>query len=102
MCTISASVPGGQISWRSPGSKRRRYWAQSRKFGMTSMLRWTPTSATVSRRRLSDTAVTACERSIEKPTTHEYDASAPISVMSVPCSVVTIRGRDAVCTDPII
>ena len=59
-------------------------------------------SAMVSRRRLSDTAVTPCERSMENPTTHEYDGSDPIKVMSVPCSVVTIRGRDVRCAELII
>jgi hypothetical protein len=47
---------------------------------------------TVSRARLSDTAVTPCDCSIENATTDEYDGSLPTSVMSVPCSVVTFAG----------
>ena len=39
-----------------------------------------------------DTAVTPCDCSIENATTRAYDGSLPTSVMSVPCSVVTVRG----------
>ena len=42
--------------------------------------------------RLWDTAVTPCDRSIENATTRAYDGSLPTRVMSVPCSVVTVRG----------
>ena len=55
----------------------------------------------MSRRRLSDTAVTPSDWSIENATVSEYDGSLPSSVMSVPCSVVmtfgTLRIRAAVC-----
>ena len=46
--------------------------------------------------RLRDTAVTLCDRSIEKATTRRYDGSLPISVMSVPWSVVIVRGPEPV------
>ena len=46
----------------------------------------------MSPRRLSETAVTPSDRSIEKATVSEYDGSLPTSVMSVPCSVVMTCG----------
>ncbi len=51
-----------------------------------------PSARVVSAARLAETAVTACDCSIENPTTAEYDGSLPTSVMSVPCSVVIMRG----------
>ena len=51
-----------------------------------------PSAAIVPAFRLWDTAVTPCERSIENATTRAYDGSLPTSVMSVPCSVVMVRG----------
>ena len=45
--------------------------------------------------RLSETAVTPCDCSIENATTRLYDGSLPTSVMSVPCSVVTVRDARA-------
>ena len=59
---------------------------------MTSMSRRTPSSRRVAARRLSDTAVTPSDFSIEYATISENDGSLPTSVMSVPCSVVTTRG----------
>ena len=44
--------------------------------------------------RLSDTAVTPSDCSIENATISEYERSAPSSVMSVPCSVVMTCGTD--------
>ena len=69
------------------------YLAQSRKFGMTwiVVLRCRARSI-VSALRLCDTAVTPSDCSIEKATTRACDGSLPTSVMSVPCSVVTVRG----------
>ena len=60
---------------------------------MTRISRCTPRADIVSARRLRDTAVTACDCSMEKATTRVYDGSLPMSVISVPCSVVTIRGQ---------
>ena len=57
------------------------------------MSRCMPRPAIVSALRLSDTAVTPSDRSIENATTRAYDGSLPTSVMSVPCSVVIVRGR---------
>ena len=59
---------------------------------MTRMSRFTPSARYVSFRRLSDTAVTPSDCSIENATVSEYERSLPTSVMSVPCSVVTTRG----------
>ena len=59
---------------------------------MTAMSRVTCSSAYVESRRLFDTAVTPSDCSIENATICEYDGSLPISVMSVPCSVVTTFG----------
>jgi hypothetical protein len=60
------------------------------KFGMTSTLHpEQPNVAIVSRRRYSDTAVVAVERSIENLVMAWYDGSWPTIVMSVPWSVVT-------------
>ena len=56
------------------------------------MSRVTPTAEMVSARRLCETAVTPSDCSMENATTRRYDGSLPISVMSVPCSVVTVRG----------
>ena len=42
--------------------------------------------------RLSETAVTPSDWLIENATVSEYNESLPSSVMSVPCSVVTMRG----------
>ena len=42
--------------------------------------------------RLSETAVTPSDWSMQKPIVSAYDGSLPTSVMSVPCSVVTTRG----------
>ena len=58
-----------------------------------------PSAAIVSAFRLRETAVTPCERSMEKATTRAYDGSLPTSVMSVPCSVVTVRGGMTPGTD---
>ena len=49
----------------------------------------------MSARRLSDTAVTPSDCSIENATVSEYEGSLPTSVMSVPCSVVTTCGARA-------
>ena len=46
----------------------------------------------VMRCRKSDTAVTASERSIPKRVISKKERSWPTIVMSVPCSVVTMRG----------
>ena len=51
-----------------------------------------PRNETVSALRLCETAVTPCDCSIEKATALAYDGSLPTRVMSVPCSVVTVRG----------
>ncbi len=59
---------------------------------MTRMFRVIPSAAIVSARRLFETAVTPCDCSIENATTRAYDGSLPTSVMSVPCSVVNMRG----------
>ena len=66
---------------------------------MTSMSRRTPSSRQVAARRLSDTAVTPSDCSIENATISEYDGSLPTSVMSVPCSVVTTRGTGCAARD---
>ena len=62
---------------------------------MTSMCRLTPSARQVSARRLSDTAVTPSDRSIEKATVSAYEWSLPTRVMSVPWSVVTTFGTRA-------
>ena len=49
-------------------------------------------SAAVMRWRKPDTAVTASERSIPKRVISKKERSWPTIVMSVPCSVVTMRG----------
>ena len=49
-------------------------------------------SATVIRRRNSETAVTASERSMPNRVISKNERSWPTIVMSVPCSVVTMRG----------
>ena len=49
--------------------------------------------------RLSDTAVTRSDCSIENATISENDGSLPTSVISVPCSVVTTRGALRSCVD---
>ena len=68
--------------------RRRRCAAQSRKFGITRMSRVIAELAEVSAFRLSDTAVTPSDCSMQNATVSEYDRSLPSSVMSVPCSVV--------------
>ena len=70
----------------------RRWIEQSRKLGMTRMSQVTPSSRRVSALRLSDTAVTPSDCSMQKATVSEYDGSPPSSVMSVPCSVVMTFG----------
>ena len=60
---------------------------------MTRISRCTPSAETVSARRLRETAVTACDCSMENATTRVYEGSLPMRVISVPCSVVTIRGQ---------
>ena len=62
------------------------------KFGITWMSRRIPSVLIVSCLRLCDTAVTPADCSIENATTRLYDGSLPTSVMSVPWSVVTVRG----------
>jgi len=68
------------------------YCARSTKFGITSIRPLTWNSAAVIRRRNSDTAVTASEWSIPKRVISKNERSWPTIVMSVPWSVVTIRG----------
>ena len=61
------------------------------KFGMTSMRSsGTAKSRTVSAFRYSETAVSPWERRMEKRVISWKDGCSPTSVMSVPCSVVTI------------
>ena len=99
-CTITASqVSAGQIRWRSAASGRRAQRLQSRKLGITRIACLMPNVLMVSASRLCDTAVTPWDCSIEKPTTRAYDGSLPTSVMSVPWSVVTVRGAGAPGTD---
>ena len=77
---------------RRSGTSRRRCTEQSRKFGITRMSRAMPSSRWVSAFRLSDTAVTPSDCSMQNATVSEYDGSLPSSVMSVPCSVVITLG----------
>ena len=59
---------------------------------MTLMSAVTASSRQVSALRLSDTAVTPSDCSMQNATVSEYDRSLPSSVMSVPCSVVMTDG----------
>ena len=77
---------------RSEGTSERRWTEQSRKLGMTRMSQLTPSSRRVSVLRLSDTAVTPSDCSMQNATVSEYDGSLPSRVMSVPCSVVMTLG----------
>ena len=56
------------------------------------MSRAMPSWRCVSAFRLSDTAVTPSDCSMQNATASEYDGSLPSSVMSVPCSVVITLG----------
>ena len=65
----------------------------STKFGMTSIRSsGTPKSRTVTSLRKCETAVTPCERMIEKRVMGWKEGCSPTSVMSVPCRVVTSGG----------
>ena len=55
----------------------------------------TPSSRYVSALRLSETAVTPSDCSMQNATVSEYERSLPSSVMSVPCSVVITFGTHA-------
>ena len=55
----------------------------------------TPNSRRVSPASHSDTAITRSLCSMPKQVTSRYDASLPITVMSVPWSVVTILAWDS-------
>jgi len=67
------------------------------KFGMTTTSHPAqPNALYVSSRKKADTAVTASDCSIENLVSVKYEGSCPTSVMSVPCSVVTIlRSRSS-------
>ena len=49
----------------------------------------------MSARRLSDTAVTPSDWSMQNAAVSEYELSLPIRVTSVPCRVVMTRGTRA-------
>ncbi len=68
------------------------YCSRSTKFGMTSMGFVIWNSAAVIRWRKPETAVTASDRSIPKRVISKKERSCPTIVMSVPWSVVTMRG----------
>jgi hypothetical protein len=82
---------------RWQGSLSGRHTSVSTKFGITSMRPpGTEKSRTVSSRRNCDTAVSPSDCRIEKRVIAWNDGCSPTSVMSVPCSVVTIlQGRSA-------
>ena len=80
---------------REPSYTRVVAFSIEQSHGVTAVsasLRSDTSAAIVSVRRLLDTAVTPCDCSIENATTRAYEGSLPTSVMSVPCSVVSIRG----------
>ena len=97
MCITTGRPPGASAGRQLP-SPAGAYSVRFTKLGMTSMAHPVqPNASYVSSRRYSDTAVTASDFSIENLVTVKNDLSCPTSVMSVPCSVVTIlrscRGR---------
>ena len=90
MCMTIFSPPGARAE-RWQGSLSRRQASMSMKLGMTSMRsRGTPKSLTVSSFRNSETAVSPWERRMEKLVIGRNEGWSPTSVMSVPCSVVTM------------
>ncbi len=66
---------------------------------MTRMSLGVASSRSVSAFKLSETAVTPSDCSIEKAIVSEYDRSLPSSVMSVPCSVVMTDGTRVECVE---
>src|SRR3954469_22402962 len=84
---------GSPISrFRTAEASIRWSAAQLRKFGITLILAVTASSRHVSALRLSDTAVTPSDCSMQNATVSEYERSLPSSVISVPCSVVMTDG----------
>ena len=91
-CITIFSPPGAKTS-RWQGSRPRWKTSVSTKLGITRIRsRDTSKSRTVTSFRKRDTAVTPCERMIEKRVMGWKEGCSPTRVTSVPCRVVTRGG----------